>query len=331
MAASRAFLLNPFRYTRALVRDIAPGFAAQAIRGAPSSISQELAVTQHAAYVSALSKLVPEIVTIPADSRFPDCCFIEDSAIALGNTVFITRPGAVSRRGETDAVRDALLKLGYNVVEAKGPACIDGGDVLFTGSEVFVGLSARTNRAGVAALAAAFPGIPVSPVLFSEGSHVGDHGSFAVRRHNKDRQQAASARRSALLARAGFPLPTPPAHVGAPQAPSLFPLHLKSAVTAIGFDQLVVSDDDFGQDIADALQQASQLDRRVQPLDFLPVPEGSAVNAVLINDSLLCRTAAECPGAVEVFKRVHDKVVEVDMSELSKADGALTCCSLLLH
>ena len=35
---------------------------------------------------------------------------------------------------------------------------LDGGDVLFTGREILVGLSSRTNQAGVEAVQAAFPG-----------------------------------------------------------------------------------------------------------------------------------------------------------------------------
>ena len=39
------------------------------------------------------------------------------------------------------------------VLEISGPGCIEGGDILTTGREVLVGLSERTNRAGVSELA----------------------------------------------------------------------------------------------------------------------------------------------------------------------------------
>jgi len=39
---------------------------------------------------------------------------------------------------------------------------IDGGDVLFTGREFFVGLSKTTNMAGAKAVASAFPEYPVT-------------------------------------------------------------------------------------------------------------------------------------------------------------------------
>ena len=39
-----------------------------------------------------------------------------------------------------------MEKLGLKIVEMKEPGCMDGGDVLFTGREFFVGISRRTNE-----------------------------------------------------------------------------------------------------------------------------------------------------------------------------------------
>jgi dimethylargininase len=41
---------------------------------------------------------------------------------------------------------------------------LEGGDVLFTGKEFFVGISEFTNEAGARAVAAAFPEFPVCPI-----------------------------------------------------------------------------------------------------------------------------------------------------------------------
>ena len=38
-----------------------------------------------------------------------------------------------------------MLELGLQVVDMKEPGRMDGGDVLFTGREFFVGVSSRTN------------------------------------------------------------------------------------------------------------------------------------------------------------------------------------------
>lgn len=51
------------------------------------------------------------------------------------------------------------------LVEISDPnAKLEGGDVLFTGKEFFVGLSEFTNEAGARAVAAAFPEFPVCPI-----------------------------------------------------------------------------------------------------------------------------------------------------------------------
>ena len=48
------------------------------------------------------------------------------------------------------------------------PSLMDGGDVLFTGREFFVGLTSRTNKEGVDSLAKAFPKYPVTAVDMGE-------------------------------------------------------------------------------------------------------------------------------------------------------------------
>lgn len=44
------------------------------------------------------------------------------------------------------------------------PALMDGGDVLFTGREFFVGITTRTNRESCKSLAKAFPNYPVTAI-----------------------------------------------------------------------------------------------------------------------------------------------------------------------
>lgn len=41
-----------------------------------------------------------------------------------------------------------MEKLGLKIVEMRDPGRMDGGDVLFTGKEFFVGVSQRTNEVG---------------------------------------------------------------------------------------------------------------------------------------------------------------------------------------
>ena len=104
---------------------------------------------QHAAYCDALGV---EVIKVPAEPGLGDCCFIEDTAVVEKNRALITRMGFPQRRPESDAVRIALTKLGYEIVEMQAPATLDGGDVLRVGDRTFVGLSSRTNEEGVLGL-----------------------------------------------------------------------------------------------------------------------------------------------------------------------------------
>jgi dimethylargininase len=136
-------------------------------------IDLELALAQHGAYAALLRSLGLEVVELPADPAFPDCCFVEDTAVVLDEVALVTRPGAASRRGEVAAVEAALAR--YRPIErTPEPATLEGGDVLRVGRRLFVGRSGRTNAAGIARLAAvAEPlGYSVTPVALTGCLHL---------------------------------------------------------------------------------------------------------------------------------------------------------------
>jgi dimethylargininase len=114
-------------------------------------IDYAAAAMQHRQYVRLLQSLGCTVVELLADDAYPDCVFIEDTAIVLDDLAVITRPGAESRRGETRAVADALEPY-RPLVHIEAPATIDGGDVLVLDDKIYVGLSTRTNEAAIAQL-----------------------------------------------------------------------------------------------------------------------------------------------------------------------------------
>lgn len=114
-------------------------------------IDYVMAAYQHEQYKKLLASLGCELVNIPADDRYPDCVFIEDTAVVLPDIAVMTRPGAESRRGETRAVADALEPY-RPLVHIEAPATLDGGDVLVTDDRIYVGLSTRTNEAAIGQL-----------------------------------------------------------------------------------------------------------------------------------------------------------------------------------
>ncbi|KAM3619562.1 uncharacterized protein V6R79_010242 [Siganus canaliculatus] len=161
-------------YTHAVVRGVPASLAKAALRMSEADVDLVKAQREHEAYVDVLrTKLGLEVVELPADESLPDCVFVEDAAVVCGDTALITRPGAESRRRETEAMKAALQQLKLNIVEmTEEDAVLDGGDVLFTGREFFVGLSRRTNQKGAEILADAFKDYAVSTVPVLEGLHL---------------------------------------------------------------------------------------------------------------------------------------------------------------
>lgn len=116
-------------------------------------IDLERALAQHAAYAALLRSLGLEVLELPTDPAFPDCCFVEDVAVVLDEVALLTRPGAASRRGEVRVIEAALAR--YRPIERTAePATLEGGDVLRVAHTLYVGRSARTNDEGIARLAA---------------------------------------------------------------------------------------------------------------------------------------------------------------------------------
>lgn len=163
---------------RALVRAV-PGSYRDCLRERPVALDVALARRQHAAYVAALEQAGVVVEQLPADEAHPDCCFVEDTAVIVDRHALITRPGAPSRRGECPAIARALAP--HCEITAMVDGLLDGGDVLRVGRVLFVGLSTRTDPAGVAALTAfAGPhGLDVRAVPLTAGLHLKSAATLA--------------------------------------------------------------------------------------------------------------------------------------------------------
>ncbi|MGH8290560.1 MAG: dimethylarginine dimethylaminohydrolase family protein [Steroidobacteraceae bacterium] len=94
-------------------------------------------------------------------------------------------------------------------------------------------------------------------------------------------------------------------------------LHLKSAVTQVGNDQLLVN--------------SRHVERQQFPgMRFIEVDESepTGANALLIGEDVVY--PASHPRTAEALQRHGIRVHTVAMSETEKAEGGVTCCSLLL-
>ncbi len=137
---------------QALTRQVSPTFAEcelTFLNRQPIDVAK--AIKQHRAYEACLTELGAHVISLPADPSFPDGVFVEDAAIVLDEVAIVTRPGAESRRGETESIAQALAPF-RELRYIREPATLEGGDVVHIGRTLFVGLSRRTNREGIGQL-----------------------------------------------------------------------------------------------------------------------------------------------------------------------------------
>jgi dimethylargininase len=222
------------------------------------------AVAQHAGYEAALRALGARVERVAPAPELADSVFIEDAAVVFDELAVLMRPGAVSRRGEVDAVAVALAR--YRPIQSiADPATMDGGDVLQIGRRVFVGQSRRTNAAAIGQL-------------------------------------------TTLLQPHGYQVTGVPVEAC---------LHLKSAVTAATEDLLILNPAWIDGTVFDGLRWIE-----IDP------DEPAGANVLRVGDAVLCPASAP---RTRARLEAHGLIVHsVDASELAKAEGALTCCSLIV-
>ena len=108
---------------------------------------------QHLAYENLLGKLGARVISLPAEPDLPDSIFVEDPAIVLDELAVILPLGTESRRREAPSLAQAVAK--FRKLETISlPGTLEGGDVLRIGGKLFVGLTQRSNAAGIRQLAA---------------------------------------------------------------------------------------------------------------------------------------------------------------------------------
>lgn len=228
-------------------------------------IDAELAIRQHAAYEDALRACGARVIQIGGDRDLPDCVFVEDTAIVLDEIAVLMSMGAPSRRGEVPAIEAALREF-RPIAQVGMPATIDGGDVVVSGRDLFVGLSQRTNQEAVGRLRSI-----LSPFGY--------------------RVTAVPVRRC---------------------------LHLKSACSALPDGRMFVS-----ADLIDASPLAGH--------GLVRVPDGEelAGDVLVIGDRIIVSDAF--PESIARLSSLGWTVIPVSVSEFAKAEGGVTCMSLVFR
>ncbi|XP_070176956.1 N(G),N(G)-dimethylarginine dimethylaminohydrolase 1-like isoform X2 [Littorina saxatilis] len=179
-------MASPFHFNYAIICRIPQSFAARSIRPKDcGEVDIEKAREEYETIREVLKNCDVNLIELQEDENYPDCCFVEDCAVVIGGTALITRPGDSTRQGEVGEIRRVLKQDMRLIVKEVGDAkaTLDGGDVLFTGKEIFVGVGKRTNSQGAKAVADAFSDHVVSllDIKGSELEHLKDGFSMAGR------------------------------------------------------------------------------------------------------------------------------------------------------
>ena len=147
-------------FTKAIVRVPGSNFAeglTTATLGAPD---YALALRQHARYCEALTECGLEVTVLPADLQHPDSTFVEDAAVLTKEAAILARPGAQSRSGEVAAIREAIDSCKLSKLYAiEEPGTLDGGDICEAERHFILGLSLRSNEAGIRQLGGILRGL----------------------------------------------------------------------------------------------------------------------------------------------------------------------------
>lgn len=142
----------------------------------PAKPQYQLAVEQHRQYINALEQSGLNVTNLAASEAFPDSCFIEDIAVLAPEFAILTRPGAESRREEITTTPDLLTDYyaTANIHTLTSPALLEGGDVMLINQCFYIGLSTRTNQAGIEQFShiAETYGYSVKPITVAYSLHL---------------------------------------------------------------------------------------------------------------------------------------------------------------
>ncbi len=254
--------------TIAITREVSPRFSECEITHIDRSpIDVDVARYQHNEYVKALASLGIQVLELPSETNMPDSVFVEDTAFILPEVAVITRPGADSRKPETESIIRALSPY-RPLAHVTEPATLDGGDVLVLGKNIYIGISTRSNDS-------------------------------AVRQIHE------------LLNDYGY-------KVSAVQMQDC--LHLKTAVTKVNDDTLLIN--------------PQWVDNtHFKDFNWIEVDstEPFAANCLPLEQAIIYPTAF--PITQNKLEQKDFKMITVnvaELAELAKAEGAVTCCSLIV-
>jgi dimethylargininase len=115
-------------FTKAVVRIPSPSLVDGLSSSGLGKPDYHKALKQQEKYTETLRKIGLSVKILPAEKSFPDSTFIEDVALCTPHCAIITRPGAESRRGETDGMKKVLMEYFSAIEEIVFPGTLEAGD-----------------------------------------------------------------------------------------------------------------------------------------------------------------------------------------------------------
>ncbi len=127
----------------------------QRFYGTADQPSTTALVVQHGRVVELFAAQGIRVVEIAPASDLPLQFNVRDAAVVVGSQLVLSRMARVARNREPDSLAAAL---GVQPALAIPAGRLEGGDVMVTPSEVFVGLGERTDEAGYTSLSGLLAG-----------------------------------------------------------------------------------------------------------------------------------------------------------------------------
>ncbi len=134
-------------FKKAIVRRPGSNFADGITTSDLGEPDYESALYQHEQYCDTLKECGLELTVLEPDPRYPDGCFVEDTAVITEKCAVITRPSDLRRQGEEEEI-EKILSEERKIEKIEAPGTLEGGDVLRIGNHFYIGRSRRTNEDG---------------------------------------------------------------------------------------------------------------------------------------------------------------------------------------
>ena len=103
-------------------------------------------------------------------------------------------------------------------------------------------------------------------------------------------------------------------------------LHLKSMSSLCGIDTIAIGDSEAGQLAWKEIESKAKFAYK-----RILFPDNNAANCLFVNGTILHPSKEDYPNSHKIWESFDCETIPITNSELIKADGSLSCCSILIN